>query len=191
MGETTEWLGFAGLGAFGLGIVPVGQWQQTLVPKPGDAPFDFSGEVVKERFVDGNYGCKFPKFNVGTQGGSSSTGSSWPVRPLNKWGPDGVGFGIEPDAICATHYARCVQSTGCMNVKLQQMTIKSPADKDYTDYGNTNVLIWGLTGGIIPTGQGVGSVLSARAGQGPKSELFVTQSSSCAAYLRKQFPKCK
>jgi hypothetical protein len=186
MGETTEWLGF---GRFGL--VPVGQWQQTLVPKPADAPFDFSGEEVKERFVGGTNSCRTPKFNVGTQAASRSTGSSWPVRALNKWGPDGVGFGGESDAICAMHYARCVQPTGCFGTKLQQMAIKSPADRNYTDYGKTNILLWGLTGGVIPGGQGLGLVESARAGQGPKSELYVTQDLYCAPYLKKQFPKCK
>jgi hypothetical protein len=191
MSETTEWLGFGGLGAFGLGLVPVGQWQQTLVPKPEDAPFDFSGEEVKERFVGGTNSCPTLKFNVGTQAASRSTGSSWPVRALNKWGPDGVGFGGEPDAICAMHYARCVQPTGCIGTKFQQMAIKSPADQDYTDYGQTNILLWGLTGGVIPGGQGLGLVSSARAGQGPKSELYVTQDLYCAPYLKKQFPKCK
>ena len=186
MGENTEWLGFAGLG-----FVPVGQWQQTLVPKPEDAPFDFSGEEVKERFVDGTNGCRTPQFKAGTQAASTSTGSSWPVRALNKWGPDGVGFGGEPDAICAMHYARCVEPTGCINTRFQQMSIKSPADQGYTDYGNTNFLAWGLTGRIILGGQGFGSVLSARAGQGPKSQLFVTQDFFCSADLKKQFPKCK
>jgi hypothetical protein len=190
MGETTEWLGFA-FDFFGPGFVPVGQWQQTLVPKPADAPFDFSGEEVKEHFVDKIIGCPAPKFNVGTQGASTSTGSSWPVRALNKWGPDGVGFGEEPDALCAMHYARCVQPTGCFNTYFQQMAIKSPADQDYTDYGNVNILLVGLTGGIISTGQGLGFVSSARAGQGPKSEYYVTQGYNCAPYLKRQFPKCK
>lgn len=193
-GETTHFDGFTKLG-FGT----VGQWTQTLTVKGSDAPFDFSGEKIKERFVGGiPTTCPVPDVPAAHTTNSGSPFGE--VREGNQWGPDGVGFGDDSDSECGVAYAHCKAPSGCGLFKKQIMMISSPADNgklvDYLKEPNT--LIASTAGRVISTAPGTRLALGwTSSSRGPNGTLHVSflhgisPAFACPQNVRPQLDTCK
>jgi hypothetical protein len=140
--ETTAFAGWDGAGA--------GQWRQTLHPPASDSGFNFGGETVREAAAApaGPDTCWFA--GSAFLPFTAITGGTWSVNGSNVWGFDHVGW-FNP----AIAYYRAQGRAPCGTRFGQQMTIRSPADSAFVNYGPVNIL-----GGRI----GTTTVTSTRAG---------------------------
>jgi len=134
--ETTAFAAWAPTGADG----GTGKWKQTLHPPADDPTFVFDGESVQEANPGGGgpdtcwfAGSAFLQF-TGITGGTWTVAAGQ-VTTSNDWGFDYVGWHD-----VAVDYYRLHHRAPCGTTFPQQMTIKSPTDDAYVNYGTVNTL---------------------------------------------------
>jgi hypothetical protein len=157
-------------------------WMQRLIPPEDDKEFDFSGELVRERFLGSTESCVLiPGASLGSTP-PSTPAKPWTVGAGNTWGPDQVGYNP-----CTVAMYRCIKKTPCGYRLTQAMEIKSPVDKGWTGYV-VNTLMGAVEGSLLSIpGQankdktGLGFVFSLRGNGGRQQKFWVSNNRTCPA----------
>lgn len=195
IGETTDFVEWTSSHSGGT----YAKWMMTLMPPNTDSGFDFNGENIQEQFGSGYNTCasRAPGVVPPESGTPSGTPANWTVGQIkdaggvttpagkNVWGYDFTGF----DACTIFAYQCAGVTLPQCGIQLKQgITIKSPADRNYTAPLYTNIIGEGIGGEIYSTPEpkfGFGPLTGKRfsSGTGDVQTLpgYVSKESDCLA----------